>query len=532
MVLTAVAGFADIPKSPSWAGSYFEQLSLNLGLDLQGGSQLMYQADVSEIPESDRAESINGVRDVIERRVNAFGVSEPVVQTSTVNEEYRVIIELPGVQDIDEAIEKIGETPLLEFRVPPPPENPDIDPEEFNAQSLAEAESTLLELKDGADFATLAAEKSDDSTAAQGGDLGFAARGVYVPEFEEIVFDTAEVGVLYPEIVETQFGYHIIRVEEKRTSELEEGEEAQEEVRARHILFEKFEDPSQDPFAIFSYENSNLTGAHLDRASVEFDQIGTPTVTLNFNSEGAELFEQITTDHVGEQVAIFLDGAPISAPVVNQPISGGQAVISGSFTVDEARDLARNLNAGALPVPIELVSQQTVGPTLGQVSIERSFLAAIIGIVAVILFMLAYYRLPGFFAVVSLAIYLSLCLALFKVLGITLTLAGIAGFILSIGLAVDANVLIFERMREHLREGKSVYSAIEDGFRDAWISIRDSNVSSLITCLILAWFGTSLIQGFAITLALGIVVSMFTAITITRTFLRLFLRRVTNAKLL
>lgn len=530
VVLFFVTGLFAVPKAPAWAGGYIEKLSLKLGLDLQGGSQLVYQADVSAIAEQDRAESLSGVRDVIERRVNAFGVSEPLVQTSANGEGYRVIVELPGVQDVNEAIDRIGETPLLEFRLPPPDQKTEQDIVAQKEAAKAEAEQTLKDLQGGADFQTLAKERSDDSSAATGGDLGFARRGLYVPAFEDVVFNKAEVGVVFPEVVETQFGYHLILVEEKRTTE-ENGEQV-EEVRARHILFKTESSPADNPFAIFSYTNSDLNGSNLERASVQFDQIGTPSVALQFDDEGGKLFEKITTENVGKQIAIFLDGYPISAPVVNQPIAGGQAVISGSFTVEEARELARNLNAGALPVPIELISQQTIGPSLGQVSIERSFFAGVLGVIAVAVFMIAYYRLPGVLAVVALSLYLLISVSIFKVTGITFTLAGIAGFILSIGMAVDANVLIFERMREQLRTGKSAHLAIEDGFRDAWMSIRDSNVSSLITCVILAWFGTSLIQGFAITLALGILVSMFTAITVTRTFMRLFLRSARNSRLL
>jgi protein-export membrane protein SecD len=255
---------------------------------------------------------------------------------------------------------------------------------------------------------------------------------------------------------------------------------------------------------------------------VEFDPTtGEPTVTLTFDSEGAKLFEEITARNVGKTVAIYLDGTPISVPRVNQAIAGGQAVISGSFTLEEAKTLSRRLNAGALPVPITLVTQQRIGPSLGQESVERSFLAGVIGLLLVALFMAVYYRFQGVIASTALLIYALVVFAIFVAWPVTLTLAGVAGFILSIGMAVDANVLIFERIREEERSGSPRRAALEDGFKRAWLSIRDSNVSSLITCLILAWFGTSLIKGFAITLAIGILVSMFSAISVTRTFLRL-----------
>jgi len=220
-------------------------------------------------------------------------------------------------------------------------------------------------------------------------------------------------------------------------------------------------------------------------------------------------------------LAIFLDGQPISIPRVNEPILSGQAVISGSFTLQDAKLLAQRLNAGALPVPIELISQTTVGATLGNDSVQKSLVAGFWGLILVAIFMILYYRLPGLLAVKALLIYTVIILALFKLIPVTLTLAGIAGFILSIGMAVDANVLIFERLKEELRAGRDLTTAVEQGFRRAWSSIRDSNISSLITCAILFWFGSSIIKGFALTLAIGTLVSMFSAITITRQVLRL-----------
>ena len=220
-------------------------------------------------------------------------------------------------------------------------------------------------------------------------------------------------------------------------------------------------------------------------------------------------------------VAIFLDGIPISVPTVNDAITQGEAIISGSFDLAEAKLLAQRLNAGALPISISLISQQTVGPTLGKISLAKSFQAGVIGLILVALFMLIFYRLPGLLSVISLAIYTAIVLTIFFLWPVTLTLAGIAGFVLSIGMAVDANVLIFERTREELRNNKPMSSSIEDGFTRAWTSIKDSNISSLITCFILILFGTGIIKGFALTLGIGITVSMFSAIIITRTLMRL-----------
>ncbi|MBI4054323.1 MAG: protein translocase subunit SecD [Candidatus Doudnabacteria bacterium] len=404
-VIVIVAGFAAYFANPYGARLFGRNFSYRLGLDLQGGTHLVYQGDLTNIPSDAHKDAMNSVRDVIERRVNAFGVSEPQVQVSG---DDRLIIELPGIKDIDAAVKQIGQTPLLEFRE----ENPD-----------------------------------------------------FVPT---------------------------------------EGEE------------------EQDFSALFL--PTKLSGAHLSRAEVAFgsDQgLNLPQVSLIFNSEGKDLFAEITGKNLGRRVAIFLDGQLLSAPVVQTVIKDGRAVITGHFTLEEAKELTTRLNSGALPVSIQLLSQQNVGPSLGKVSVIKSLTAGIIGLSAVGLFMIVFYRLPGFLAVVALLIYSLVSLALFKIFNITLTIAGITGFILSIGMAIDANILIFERTKEELARGKDVVRAVEDGFARAWTSIRDSNVSSLITTFVLGYFGTSIIRGFAITLSMGIIVSMFSALTVTKTFLRI-----------
>ena len=267
--------------------------------------------------------------------------------------------------------------------------------------------------------------------------------------------------------------------------------------------------------------NTQLTGKQLDGASVYFDpNTGAPNVSLDFDSEGKDLFADITKRNISKKVAIYLDGYPISVPTVQQEITDGRAIISGAFTLEEAKQLAQRLNAGALPVPITLVSQQTVGASLGEISLQRSLTAGLIGLILVALFMIVIYRLPGVLSVLALGVYGVVVLLLFKGLAVTLTLAGIAGFILSIGMAVDANVLIFERMKEELRAEKPLRTAIDEGFNRAWTSIRDGNISTLITCVILGTFGTSVVQGFAITLGIGVVISMFSAVVISKTFLR------------
>lgn len=514
LVLAVFAGLVDYPKGPdiTWKGKVYRELKMHLGLDLQGGTSLVYRADISQVPLGSQDQAMEGVREVIERRINAFGVSEPVIQTNQSSGEWRVIIELPGISDIDEAIKQIGETPLLQFK-----EEGETTTEQsdfintLNEQNKKKAEELLADaMKLDADFAKLAQENSQDpGSKDKGGDLGYFSKGTMVAEFEDAAFNKAEVGVVYPELVETDFGWHIIKVMNKKD----------DQVQASHILIQKYSKDALGP----QYKDTELTGKHLKSAEVVFDQqTNLPQVALEFDSDGAKLFKDITERNINKTVAIYLDGNAISTPVVNEAITDGSAVIQGDFTLDEAKILATRLNAGALPVPISLINQRNVGPTLGQASIEKSMVAGIIGLLAVCLFMIVYYRLPGLISVAALGIYCSLVLAIFKLLPVTLTLSGIAGFIISIGMAVDANVLIFERMKEELRSRKPMGSAIEDGFRRAWPSIRDSNVSTLITCLILAWFGSAVIKGFAITLSIGILMSMFSAIVITRNIMKIF----------
>ncbi len=519
IILAVLSGIVDWPKGPDLRiGNYFKELKVHLGLDLQGGAHLLYSADTANIETSEQTSAMEGVRDVIERRINAIGVSEPVVQSSKVGEDWRLIVELPGVTDINQAIAAIGETPFLEFREEAQPE--ELTEEEktqsqaYNLLAKQRADDVLAQaLVEGADFSQLAADNSEGPSAEVGGDLGFFARGQMVVEFEEAAF-AAELGKVIPEVVQTEYGYHIIKVNEEQTTE-----DGQVQRSAQHILIQtQPEDIKQSQ----TFVATGLSGQQLKSAFVQLDpNTNEPQVTLEFDDEGKQLFGEITERNVGKLVAIYLDGAPISIPQVNEPIKEGKAVITGSFTLDEAKTLARRLNAGALPVPITLVNQQNIGPTLGKESIEKSFFAGLIGLVLVGLFMVIYYRWPGFVACLALLIYVLLALAIFKMIPVTLTLAGVAGFIISIGMAVDANVLIFERIREELRTGKTLISAIDDGFERAWLSIRDSNVSSIITCIILAWFGTSLIKGFAITLGIGILIGMFSAIVVTKTFLKL-----------
>lgn len=438
--------------------NYKKDFAVQLGLDLKGGAHLVYKADFKDIAQADQKDALNSVRDTIERRVNSFGVSEPLVQVQGTDQ---IVVELPGVTDVNVAIDQIGQTPLLEFRT------------------------------------------QGDPNAAQ----------------NATVDANGQVTI--------------------------------------------------DPLA--GWTKTGLSGKQLKKATADVQQgrsalSSNIIVRLQFDDEGTKLFSEMTSANLNKQIAIILDGQVISAPTVQSAITDGEAIISGSFTAEEAKQLATRLNSGALPVPINLISQQNVGASLGQESIQKSIIAGLIGLLLVILFMIFYYRYPGLLAVLALLIYILISIAVFKIgisitaiilvgifflLGIvvsgwfgilallsylalmflggvqpvTLTLAGFAGFILSIGMAVDANILIFERMKEEIHSGKELTKAVEDGFDRAWLSIRDSNVSSLITTFILYMFGTPSIKGFAITLSIGILISMFSAITATRTFLRLLMTK-------
>lgn len=527
LVLAAVSAVVVYPNAPdlTWKGQLVREIKVQLGLDLQGGTALVYEADLANIAAGEEADALAGVRDVIERRVNAFGVSEPLVQTSRSGDAWRVLVELPGITDVNAAIKEIGETPTLEFKTEAADQSLTEEQSTFltslNDQNKQQAEELLQQAKDGSDFAQLSPDNYTD--------YGYVSRVSLDTVIADAAF-AASNGVV-PNLVETDDAYYILNVTDQQTGVLDllngiattapEGAAEVEAVQLSQIELAKY--PLDASLFGPRYEDTQLTGQQLDKATVEFDQTtAAPIVSLQFNSEGAELFEQITTDNIGRTIAIYLDGEAISTPVVNQIIAGGQAVISGNFSLDEAKTLARRLNEGALPVPVTLVNQRNIGPSLGVEALERSVFAGLLAMVCLAVFMIGYYRYPGILAMAALTVYGLVLLAIFKLWPITLTLSGIAGFILSLGMAVDANVLIFERLKEELRNGKDLQSAINDGFKRAWLSIRDSNVSSLITCLILSWFGTSVIKGFAVTLAIGIVLSMFTAITVTRTFLKVF----------
>ncbi len=390
-----------------------------LGLDLSGGTHLVYKADTSAVASADIAGAMQSLKEVIERRINIFGVSEPIIQVEqggvfgTQNTEQRLIVELPGVTDVNEAIKSIGATPVLEFKL-----------------LSKEAQSKIT---------------ASSSTSA----AIMNAPGAFL--------------------------------------------------------------------------DTGLTGRMLQKASIQFDQntsSNKPIIGLKFNQEGSDLFAKITKENTGSVLGIFLDGKLIEAPYIREEISGGEAVITGDFTADSAKQIVRDLNYGALPMPISLISTETIGATLGDQAVTASVKAGMYAFLVVALFLVAWYRFKGLVAVLALAIYTVINLVLFEMIPVTLTAAGIAGFILSIGMAVDANILIFERTREELKKGKNKYDALKEGFHRAWSSIRDSNSSSIITAVILYYFAsTPVIKGFALVFLIGVLVSMFSAVTASRTIL-------------
>lgn len=412
-------------------------------------------------------------------------------------------------------------------------------------EALAKAQQLKQQLTGGAVFEDLARAESDGTSKAAGGKLDGIARGELVPSFENVAFSQT-VGVV-SDPVETPFGYHLIRVDRAPYQTPDKanfdaltftGTDAATRAEAALKRLEngdvtRMEDAIQLQSLFFSlvptgWKDTALDGKHFRSASVNLDPTtNLPLVQILFDDEGGKMFQELTKKNVGKRIAIFVGGELVSAPTVQGEIIGGTAVITGSQNITEAQTLAQDLNTGAIPAPIYLSGQRTVEPTLGATAVETSLTAGIVGILIVMLYMVLVYRLLGLFANVALSVYAIIFIAMLKLplflvtdQHIVLTLAGIAGLLLSIGMAVDTNVLVFERMKEELRRGKSLKSAIEIGFEKAWPSIRDSNVSTIITCLLLFMIGTSIVRGFAVTLGLGVVVSMFTGMIVSRWLLR------------
>jgi preprotein translocase subunit SecD len=466
IVLALAAAWVDLPGNPGihiHVGpiNVDRDLELRRGLDLQGGLEVLLEADLPA-EEAVDASAMEATRSIIEQRVNGLGVSEPLIQLSGSR---RIIVELPGIEDPERAIETFGQTGLLEF----------IDAG-YEYLIAGEVVTTTEGLAAGTEVTPT----------------------VTVTPTEEIplatpVTTTASITAT-PELTPT------VTVTPSVSTETE-GKVYQ----------------------------TILTGRHLTEAAMSFDDLGLIEIHFELNDEGAALFGTYTAENVGQLLCIVLDKEVVSCATIQQAIPDGKVRITreGGFPIEEAQDIVIRLRYGALPIPLRVETSRTVGPTLGEDSLQKSLLAGLIGLTTVIVFMLLYYRFPGFLADVALVIYAVLVVALYELIPVVLTLPGIAGFILSVGMAVDANILIFERMKEELRADKGLRLAVEQGFSRAWPSIRDSNFSTLITCAILFWFGSyfgaSVVKGFALTLGLGVVVSMFTAIIVTRTFLRLII---------
>jgi SecD/SecF fusion protein len=680
-----------IPQNlqPAFMPSFISDMKINLGLDLQGGSQLDFSIDTRKVAPEDHKDVIEGVKEVINKRVNNLGVAEPNIYSSKVGDQDHIIVELAGISDLEEAKQKVGKTIQLEFK-----EENDVDAETQSNEVSQSAGSTLVAvLQSPEDFAVIGeteAKANQDNIFFDKRDFEFADQ-IKNEEVAAILFNL-KPGEIYPSLVQAdlgidlingkfqeQKGYFILKVTDKKETEREITSE--KEVKAAQILIsykdinpeiERSKSEAKDlanqvleklnsgeitfadavleysddtelkesggilpnnvknfgPFEkstidaalaldtvdqisqnvvetargiqllkaveiieattetktetqvayekiFFStkpdpWKETPLNGQYFKRATVAFDQFARPMVTIEFNSEGGEMFEELTARNKGKRIAIFVGGLLVSAPEVNEKISGGVAQINGNFDIESANLLARDLNTGAIPAPITLTGQYTIGPNLGAESLHKSLTAGALGLVLLLAYMIYTYRVPGVLASAALIAYsvillfiikvslpsiISLLIALSMYFGIgylimnskeqfiekslsflvatfalffltfllsspvTLTLAGVAGIVLSIGMAVDANVLIFERIKEELDNKLSYKSAVKEGFDKAWSSIRDSNYSSLITCGILYYFGSSIIRGFALNLAAGILISMFSAIVISRTLL-------------
>ncbi len=512
--------------------NWLDTLKVNLGLDLQGGLHLDYEIDLSDIDPADQDDALAAVQAVIERRVNAIGVGEPIVQIANRGLDKFLIVELPGVRNIEQAKEIIKETPFLEFREERTPEEITAYFEPLNTESKQGADDALARINNGEDFslvqkevdplAILQESESEESSESQNKQI-FVKKGVLAgaPAVEAVLFDEEVApNTVFPEIVESEVAYHIVRKGDIRG----EGEEL--EVGYELITFIK-QNQRTNPAQL--YKSTELTGEFLDKAEVTFSQQGAqrPEVSIFFNAQGAEMFKDLTGRSIGKTIAIAVDDQIVSAPSVGVELAGGQAQITGNFTIEEATNLAGRLNEGALPVPISLASQQSVEASLGAQALNTSLKAGLIGLAFVMIYMILFYRFFGFIAALAIGFYALTLIAIFKLsstlpagLSITLTLSGIAGLILSIGMAVDANILIYERIHEELKRGRRLHHAIEEGFSRAWTAIRDGNISTILTCLILTIIGTGFVKGFALILIIGVLLSMVTAVVLVKIVIR------------
>ena len=565
-----ILGFQTISISNFQRGSDNTILGLSLGLDLQGGSHLVYQASLTDpvtgAPVEVTQDQMDALKLTIERRVNSSGLGEPIIQLLGSD---RLLIQLPGVTDPDRAKRLIGETARLEFKRRT--FNVSRDVNEITDADIAGVTVDFLPDLSGASTDELgtsteeAAQSEEETPIAlmiefteEGADKFtpiflrlaqsyFAYQQDYIERLQENpdafpfggrIPDTLDIAIDGNEKQRFTASYPTARQVDTTTYAF--AVPAEEDTQAQPSLEVARQRVGDNPTFLFteiigtSDEDIGLTGDNLARAFPgQHAQSGIPIVNLEFDSEGTRIFGELTldivrkqeTEGIRDQIAIFLDDQELISPTVQTAITAGTAIIQGQdFTVERVRDLSLQLEAGRLPVPIELIQERDVDAILGADSLARSVVAGFVGLGLVLLFMTLYYRLPGLVAAIALVIYAMLVMAVFKILPVTLTLSGVAAVILSIGMAVDANILIFERMKDELRAGRTLLSSINIGFDRAWPAIRDGNISTLITCGILFWFadqlGASIVQGFAVTLAIGVVISMFTAITVSRTLLR------------
>ena len=557
-------------------GSDNTLLGLSLGLDLQGGSHLVYETNLLDPDTGARVEvtqdQMEALKLNIERRVNSSGLGEPIIQILGEN---RLLIQMPGLDDPERAKRIIGETAQLVFKRRT--FNVSRDMNEITSADIVSVTVDYLpdespatstdELATSTDEAEAAAEEETQLVALM---VEFSEEGAskFLPVFLELnesffryqvaqreFFqqlqqnpNAAPSGDIIPNTLDISVegnmsqrysatGISTRRLDTTTYAFVVPAEEDTGEQPALEVVRERVGNNAQLLFTEIigaQDEDIGLTGDNLSRAFPgQHTQSGIPIVNLEFDSEGTRIFGELTldivqkqeTEGVRDQIAIFLDNDELISPTVQTAITAGTAIIQGQdFTVERVRDLSLQLEAGRLPVPIELIQERDVDAILGADSLAKSVVAGIVGLSLVLLFMTLYYRLPGLVASIALIIYATLVMAIFKLMPVTLTLSGVAAVILSIGMAVDANILIFERMKDELRAGRTLLSSINIGFDRAWPAIRDGNISTLITCGILFWFanqlGASIVQGFAITLAIGVMVSMFTAITVSRTLLR------------
>jgi SecD/SecF fusion protein len=488
-----------IPLLPIQLPGFWSEKQIRLGLDLQGGMQIMLEVDYHELPEAERDDAVRSAIEIVRNRIDQFGVAEPSIQRLGSN---RIMVQLPGLQEFERAKELIGRTALLEFKL--------LASQEQITETMEKLDNYLYENID--EYPFLDRFVSDDADTP---DLAF------LEEEEEEEFDPVPDD-LFTRLTTSQGMPMMIANNNLRyIQQLMEDEDFTDNLPGGLMFALEREnrlDPRADRELFVLLEKTELTGNLLESASVrigsgtDLQAANRPYVSLNFTREGARVFETVTGQNIRRRLAIVLDGVVYTAPTIQDRIRGGEARITGSFTLEETQDLVIVLKAGNLPAPVEVVEERTVGPTLGADSIRSGFIAALFGLIVVMIFIVFYYRIPGLIANVAVVVNMGIVLAALTALGAALTMPGIAGLILTIGMAVDANVLIFERIREELKRGKTVRTAVDAGFSRAIVTILDANITTLITAVVLYQFGTGPIRGFAVTLSLGIIASMFTAI--------------------